>query len=259
MDDAKLKLTKSPIIEAILDIECDLPPGQKLAELESAARERFRDHYPKFQTQLVQEHEFQAKPGGQAKLSVRRGLQAFQFLQDDGKQLVQVRVQGFSYNRLSPYTSLDDYLPEIERCWKLYVELASPVQVRSVRLRYINRILLPVTEGRVELDNYFKIGPRLPDEKELVLLSFVNQHAAVEVETGNRVDILLTAQPTEVESLPLPVILDIGAVATGPGEPKDWSWILSRIMTLRGLANRVFRKSLSKSCLELFQYIQVAG
>ena len=79
-------------------------------------------------------------------MSVRRGIQALQFLHADEKQLVQVRAQGFSFNRLAPYTSLDDYLPEIERTWHLFVGLASPVQIRVVQLRYINRI--PCRRGR---------------------------------------------------------------------------------------------------------------
>ena len=88
------------------------------------------------------------KPGELPALSIKHGVQALQFLQDDERQLVQVRVQGFSFNRLAPYTSLDDYLPEIKRTWGLYVDLVKPVQVRQIRVRYINRILLPMTERR---------------------------------------------------------------------------------------------------------------
>ena len=72
---------------------------------------------------------------------------------------MQVRAQGFSFNRLAPYSGLDDYLPEIERTWSLYVDLASPVQIRAIRLRYINRILLPLAANTVDLDEYLKIGP----------------------------------------------------------------------------------------------------
>jgi len=251
MDDAKLKLTKSPIIEAILDIECSQPAGRELAALKNAAYAAFSDRYPKFQEQLLKEHKVTSKEGAQPQLSVTQKLEALQFLHDDRKQLVQVRAKGFSYNRLFPYTTLDDYLPEIERCWKLYLELASPEQVRNVRLRYINRILLPFTEGRVELDNYLKIGPHLPDEETLTLTGFVNQHAAVDVETGNQVHILLTSLPPEGATLP--VIFDNSATAPGPGDPKDWTWIISKIMSLREIMDRIFQKSLSESCLNLFR------
>lgn len=118
-------------------------------------------------------------------MSVRGALAAYQFVQSDGKQLVQVRAQGFSFNRLAPYTGFDDMLAEVERTWHLYVKIASPVQIRVIRLRYINRILLPLVEGRVELDEYLKVGPKLPDEDRLAFSGFLNQHLAIEKGTGH--------------------------------------------------------------------------
>ena len=46
-------------------------------------------------------------------MSVRGALAAFQFLQTDEKQLVQVRALGFSFNRLAPYTGFDELLAEV--------------------------------------------------------------------------------------------------------------------------------------------------
>src|ERR1700730_1851742 len=106
-----------PIVEAVFDIDCDLPPGFDLAGLETAARAQIQDQYPKFRAQFLQEHKIEAAQDAPPKMSSRLAVQAFQFLHDDEKQLVQVRAQGFSFNRLTPYTSLDDYLPEIERPW----------------------------------------------------------------------------------------------------------------------------------------------
>ena len=55
---------------------------------------------------------------------------------------------------------LDEYLPEIERTWRFFVELASPVQVRRIRLRYINRILLPLASGGVRESRSHQIWQR---------------------------------------------------------------------------------------------------
>lgn len=67
-----------------------------------------------------------------------------QFLKNDEKQLVQIRPQGYSFNRLAPYGGFDEYLPEIERAWRLFVDIVMPLQVKLIRLRYINRFLLPM-------------------------------------------------------------------------------------------------------------------
>jgi uncharacterized protein (TIGR04255 family) len=152
---------------------------------------------------------------------------------------------------LSPYTSLDDYLPEIERTWKLFVGIASPVQIRTVCLRYINRIMIPMPNKKVELMDYLKVGPRLPDEHNLTFTGFLNQHTAVESDTGNQVTIVLTAQPSEPKFLPL--IFDITAASPKAGEVENWPWLLGQIQALRALKNRVFRNTLTEQCLNLFQ------
>jgi len=251
MSNTAFNLKKPPIVEAVLDIECDLPPGQQVETLEGPARERFRDRYPKFRTQFVQELQLEAKPGELPKHSARHGIQGLQFLQADEKQLVQVRTQGFSFNRLAPYTRLDDYLPEIERAWHLYVDLASPVQIRSIRLRYINRIMLPLKGKSVDLDRYFRIGPRLPDEEALTISGFLSQQAMVETKTSNQVNLVLTAQMPEGENLP--IILDNCVLAPGPGSPESWPWIHEKIEQLRVLKNHTFRRAVTEECLSLFQ------
>jgi len=246
------KLLNPPIVEAVLDVDCDLPPGLDLAALEVPSKGRFGDAYPKFQTQLTQELKIEAQPDAPPNMSSRVAVQSLQFRQEDEKQIVQVRAQGFSFNRLAPYTGLDDYLPEIERTWRLYVDLVSPVQIRVIRLRYINRILLPMTAGAVDLDEFLKIGPRLPDEKGLLLSGFLSQQSAIEKDTGLHVNLVLTAQNVVDEKLP--VILDI-TVATGAilAEPADWLKMRASIDALRTLKNRIFENTLTPKCIELFQ------
>ena len=251
MTETELKLAKAPIVEAVLDINCDMPPAFDLAALEGPASDAFRAQYPKFRPRFLEQHRIESKADEPAKHFAKRAIQAFQFLHDDEKQLVQVRAQGFSFNRLALYTSLDDYLPEIQRTWEIFVGIASPVQIRVVQLRYINRILLPLTDGRVELDKYFKLIPKLPDENKLQFAGFLNQHTAVEVDTGRQINIVLASQPPEKEKLP--IIFDICVKSAGATTAKDWTWILAEIQSLRDLKNRIFRNTLTKKCLNLFQ------
>jgi uncharacterized protein (TIGR04255 family) len=246
------RLKNPPIIEALIDIDCDMPPGREIAALQGPAHERFRDRYPKVRTSLVQEHQLETKADELPRASIRHAIRGFQFLQEDEKQLVQVRTHGFSFNRLAPYSSLDDYLPEVERTWRLFLEVAAPVQVRLIRLRYINRILLPMVDQRIsKLEDYLKICPRLPDEERLTFIGFLDQHAALEKETGNQVNIVLTAQRGE-EGM-LPIVFDIEGFHPEALDPKDWRSIMARVASLRSLNNRVFRNTLTEQCLSLFQ------
>jgi uncharacterized protein (TIGR04255 family) len=251
MDDTTLQLRSAPIIEAVVDIDCDLPPGIDVASLESAGAAAYGAEYPKAGKRFVAQMQVEAAGEQAATVTARQGLFALQFMSADDRQLVQVRPQGYSFNRLAPYTSLDLYLPEIERTWREFVQLARPLQVRVVRLRFINRLLLPMTEGRVQLDDFLSLGPRLPDESRLVLAGFFHQNSAVEPATGNAVNVTMATQPVESEKLP--VILDIEAYYNATLEPADWGTIRERIQSLRLLKNLVFRKSLTPSCLNQFR------
>jgi uncharacterized protein (TIGR04255 family) len=220
--------------------------------LEGAAREAYRDQYPKTKVQLIQHHHLEGRGNAPPKLSVEHGIQAYQFLREDEQQLVQVRAQGYSFNRLAPCSTLDDYLPEIKRTWELFLQVASPVEVRALRLRYINRIVLPTEAGRVDLDHYLKIGPRLPDEESLTLVGFLYQNTAVERATGNHLITVLTHEPQLPEALP--ILFDITASHAGePFDPHDWAAILARVQSLSSLKNRAFRNTLTSRCLKLFQ------
>jgi len=251
MNAAALKLRNAPIVEAVLDIDCDTPTDFDLASIEETTYERLRDRYPKRRKRYSSAFEIEMKPEASSQLSAHHTVQAFQFLHDDEKQLVQVRSDGFSFNRLAPYESLDVYLPEIERTWRAYVEIAAPVETRVLRLRYINRILLPMEGDRVELDEYFKIGPRLADEEAMDLTGFFIRHAAVEKNTGYQINLVLTAQDPDGDKLP--VILDISVANPLREEPGNWESIQKSVASLRTLKNRIFQNTLTEKCLQLFR------
>ena len=251
MSDSGLTLKNAPIVEAVLDLDCDLLPSLDFASLQDAVKNTYRDRYPTLRPLFFQEAKIESKSDAPAEMSVRRGIQAFQCFDETEKQLVQVRAQGYSFNRLAPYTSMDDYLPEIERTWNLFLNLISPVQLRVVRLRYINRILLPLTNGQVELDQYLKMNLR-PADNKLMMTGFLNQYAAVEKETGHEVNVVVTSQPPDNDRLP--IIFDNCVACAAKVQPQDWTWILAKIQSLRDLKNRVFKNTLTETCLNLFQH-----
>lgn len=251
MNEATFKLPHAPIVEAVLDIECDLPHSFQLSDCQEQAGKLFLGSYPIKKLLEYKEIKIKQEQDAQPEHSVRQGTKALQFYQRNEKQLVQIKDSGYSFNRLAPYTSLDDYLPEIESTWKLFVGLVKPVQIRSIRLRFINRIMLPLDSGEVDLDSYFVIAPRSPEEDKFSLTGFLIQYAAVESDTGNPINSVLTAQ--QIEGNKLPVILDNTVSSTISCEIDDWSTIQSKIFELRGLKNRIFRKALTQKCIDLFQ------
>ncbi|MEY4750157.1 MAG: hypothetical protein RIQ60_2371 [Pseudomonadota bacterium] len=251
MTETPLVLKSAPIVEAVVDIECDMPNNVDIDALDAAAAAAFADRYPSARRRMLSEHQISAAPDGPVAVTSRQGLQALQYFSVDEKQLIQFRPTGFSFNRLAPYSTLDDYLAEIERTLKIFIDITKPVVCRMVRLRYINRIQLPMTAGGVDIDDYLKLAPRLADEERLSFVGFFNQHSVQESATGNQANIVFATQPPTGEQLP--IIFDIEAFSTISCDPSNWSTISATIQSLRSLKNLVFRNSLTEKCLNLFQ------
>ena len=251
MLESGFKLDNPPIVEAVFDIECDLPANFKPKNIELAARKKWTRSYPKFRQQYLQEFEMK-QPDGMPEVSIKTGIvQALQFLKNDEKQLVQIRAHGFSFNRLAPYTSLDDYLPQIKSAWLTYIQLAKPIQIRMLRLRYINRFSLPFENQRIELDDYLNNDPRPADEKRMILSAFVNQYSAIDVSTGHQLVSVLTTQPPADGQLTL--IFDNTVIVQEHIETGNWSYIRGKIQEMRELKNFIFRNTLKEKCLSRFQ------
>ena len=243
-------LRTSPIVEAVVDIDCDLAPAIDFASLDVPARVLYSREYPKRRGSIVPRSDSASRPSHE---TLETEIESFQFLTDDERQLVQVRRNGFSFNRLAPYSSLDDYLPEIEKTWRLYVSIANPVRIRRVALRFINRVLLPIVRGTVDLDDYLRLGPRLPDENGLRLTGFTHQHSAVEARTGHQVNITLLME-MPVEDRELPIVFEIEVIhAASTGDVEAWQNIAATIASLRSLKNQIFRNTLTEKCLSLFR------
>lgn len=245
-----VRLDNPPIIEAVLDIDCEFSSPLDLKEIEPNARKELAKNYPKLKHQFFQEHKFEAVPNEPPKLSVIDGLQSLQFVHKEDKQIVQFRTLGFTFNRLSPYSSLDNYLPQIKTGWTAFVRLSAPERIRQVRLRYINRILLPIGEGGVDFDAYLYNAPKSPDPNRLSLLGFINQYAALENVSNHQITSVLTLQPAERDKLP--IIIDNTAINSESGDVDDWSWLRAQILELRELKNRVFWNTIKEECLSLF-------
>lgn len=251
-----LQLKNAPIIEAVVEFYCELPPGQDRTGWESALKIRFGDVYPECQAQHLQEFNFQVAPDVQTQATgaVRQGLHGFRHVTADGKQLVQCRIDGFFFNRLAPYTSFEDYLPEALRCWALYCEVAQPVIVRQIGLRYINRLSLPIPEEKVQLGEYLQHPPRVvtpSDKYDFTFTEFVHQHQVVEPKTNTLATVVLASQP--VDAGHLPVIFEISAIRAGMFNPSDHASFAVALQSLRDLKNHVFENTLTTKCLKLFQ------
>ena len=89
-------------------------------------------------------------------------IDRIQFLGDGQKSLVQLGPDLLAVNRLAPYSGWPAFAVTIREALAVYVDIANPVSLARVGLRYINRFEIPETS--VDMDDYFRAQPRLPAE-----------------------------------------------------------------------------------------------
>ena len=76
MSEAALRLAKAPIVEAVIDFDCDMPPAFDLRALEEAGREAFRAEYPKFRNRFLEQHYIESNQGLMSRRNIPRSVRS---------------------------------------------------------------------------------------------------------------------------------------------------------------------------------------
>ena len=245
-----LPLAKPPITEALLDVQVTFPQAidvERLKELGTA----LQSYYPQVRPLTVAMVTFQPQSGPPPPTpSFNQGLRGYSFLSKDAKEVVQFRIDGFTYNRLAPYVSWEDMHGKGFAAWRDYRSAFPDGKVTRVATRFLNRILLPLDQGEVELDDYFNVGTKDPHEDTLLFATFISNQFFIDLKTGFGANLNMAMQPVANERLP--VILDIEVfeqrldqvAATEP---------FSILTMMREVKNRLFLRALTPKALKLFE------
>lgn len=240
-------LTKAPITEALLDIRVKLSPDFDLKEIDSIYEE-IRHDYPKKQEQRLSQVHFEAKPGTESIGSITK-INGYRLLSADEKNILQARLDGFTFNRLAPYSTWNDLRQEASRLWLLYKKIASPVITR-VALRYINNLRIPMPMK--ELGEYLKAPPTVPETLPQRVISFLTRINIQDPELNGNAIITHALEPTRPEETLLPVILDIDVFKIqSKGITEEEAWDL--LDKLRHFKNRIFFESITDKLLEAYK------
>jgi uncharacterized protein (TIGR04255 family) len=142
------RLSNPPIQEALVDLRIASATSINAPVLEPL-KMQFASRFPKSRPLHRLEARIEARAAGQPPNVQARdvGFHGL-FLKDEAEsRMVQFRIDGFTLNHLTGYTSADDLFAEALNLWQAYVNVVRPTAVIRVALRYINRLLLPFRDG----------------------------------------------------------------------------------------------------------------
>jgi len=171
---------KAPITEALIDIRVELSTELRFEDLH-AIRKHVSKDYPQEETRNLAEGTIQFAPAMQA--SVQQKPWGLLFRNEAKNQVLQARLDGFTFSRLEPYETFEKLRGEARRLWDIYRELMRPKRVTRVAVRYINQ--LP------ELRNFGPYLMRLPMHQGDLKGTLVINEAMTPAKSPDTVSIVL--------------------------------------------------------------------
>jgi uncharacterized protein (TIGR04255 family) len=242
-------LKSAPITEALFDFRTRLPATIKNDDLKAAVQ-KIAGGYPRVKDAWQIEGSFEfSKESENAVASTSRRENGVHARSADEKQVAQFRLDGFTFNRLAPYTSWEEIQPEAFRLWQLYCDLVRPDALYRVAVRYINHIQLPDTP--VELDDLLVASPRIPDELPQVFGSFLT--TVVVPFPASKVQVRITqALNSPPAATPNTLLLDVDVSRSEETDMSTES--LGEVFAeLRRLKNEAFFGSVTEAMIARFE------
>ncbi len=151
--------SRAPITEAIIDLRVTLPEGfsvDNLADIHDHIIDRFPTKEPVHAGSVM----FQAGPS--IKIDASREHHGFLFRSEDGLRIFQATLNGFTFNRLAPYNTWEEFSSEARNLWEIYKKICKPSSVTRAAIRFINRLDLPGPQ--LDFKDYLQTVPEVaPD------------------------------------------------------------------------------------------------
>jgi uncharacterized protein (TIGR04255 family) len=233
----------APIKEAIIDIQIEDSPLLTLESLEKGISpppsytERRNLMMGHIQSQLEE---------GMLTATAKQNQTGYTFVGGEGKHVVQLRLNGFTFSRLAPYQTWEQLQNEAKTLWELYRKFAGALPVVRVGLRYVNQLDLPIPLR--DFRDFIRLYPEVSADLPQKLASFFLQ---VQIPQEDLDAMLILNEAMVPPSRPnvVSVILDIDLFKQGIRLESD-NEIWEMLETLRLRKNLIFEGCITNNMRE---------
>jgi uncharacterized protein (TIGR04255 family) len=232
--------SRSPIVEAIIAFQVELPEEVKLSDLE---RCQAREYPGKQVVTGAGELGTEVSTEGPGK---PRG---FLFTSTDNRQIVQARRDGFMMHRLRPYQGWEPMRDEAQRLWGIYRTATNPRKVTRVAVRFLYRVDLPLPF--VEMKNYLRTFPQVSSELLPEPERFFMQLNIQQKDIKSTLLLRETVVPPATQGM-VSVVLDIDLFRSDE-IPPDECGIWALVDTLHSRKNHIFDTCITNRTREEIQ------
>jgi uncharacterized protein (TIGR04255 family) len=206
---------RAPITEAILNFRIEPMPADRFALLEEV-KSRLAASYPKWQR----------LEKGEIALSSFSGADGLAFASEDGKFVVQARLDGFSFSQLAPYDRWATFIDRARMAWDVYSAVAMPSKnIVGFFVRYINEFRLPY---ETPLHQFFHVYPATPNRDTLFTNLLMITEAAIPEIPGGAHTMFFHPLPESAQNIP-DVTSESVLTAASPGTPPTFRMVLDNM------------------------------
>lgn len=210
--------------------------------------ERVKGRYPKKEEQksLQVEMGFEGERVHQRVKGFRAGML---FKGEDDSGSVQIGPDMLSVHQLRPYSNWPTFKGRILQDLADYRAVSNPKGLRRIGVRYVNRVEIP--SQKIDLDEFFRVGPRIPSEVPQDLAGFFLRTEIPHEEIPG-VLVLVFGPAAAEQPGTLAFMLDLDFVSEGSGVPPleiADSWIEQAHEAIE----RAFLACLTERCEALFK------
>ena len=247
---AHQKLSKPPVVEAVIEIRVSVESPADVGRL-LTWRERLKPEYPIGREIRSIVGSFGVQPSGDVKQEIQSSRNGVRLEPDDGKWVIQGRLDALAVSRLSPYSDFESLIERTKSVWHSYVDAVRATAVLRLGVRYINRI--EFGGDSMDLDQVLVAGPHIPPTLPQYLTDFFSRIVVPMPEANATVAIVQTfddPSPTPQSRKPA-LVLDIDA-SSEESLPVDSDKIWVQLHKLRIAKNTAFFGSLTEKQLAAF-------
>lgn len=232
---------RPPVVEAIIDVRVDV----KLEKPALEGLERlFLEKYPFSQPSASIGVELSENAA-----TVNQSFAGYTMRSADGAAAIVLNTTSLATTKQAPYPGWESLVSDAKSNWDVWRKEIGKKKIIRVGVRFINRIDIPVNEGKnLDLEEYLNVGARIPD----LGLSITNFALHAEANSKLPYSLLINVGSTPsplVKTASFLVDLDLFAVNDLPQSDDDlWHWIEQ----FRGYKNSLFESFVTDKARGLF-------
>jgi uncharacterized protein (TIGR04255 family) len=169
----------------------------------------------------------------------------FRLTSDDGRYIAQFRRDGLVFSRTQPYEHWEPFTATAKHVWQVYRELAAPLEVQRLGVRFINHLSAATPE---KLGDFLCDPPTCPSN--LPLKEFVYQSTFLVPDLPFGVRVIKLMQPPGLPQTS-GLFLDCDVFTTRPIESDEE--MEDALVKMRWLKNKFFFTLLKPEAIQAFQ------